>query len=313
MNFQQLRSVREAIRRGYNLTEVAEALFTSQPGVSRQIRELEEELGVTIFERSGKRLTGLTQPGREIVRIIERLLVEHENLRTAGEEFAGQTTGALKVATTHTQARYALPAVIRRFRERYPDVKLHLNQSKPDEIARAVLDAQADVGIATESLQDYPELLTFPCYQWHHVIVVPAGHPLERAKPIGLADLARFPVVTYEAGFTGRPHIDAAFAKQGLTPDIVLTAMDADVIKTYVAEGLGVGIIASMAYDEQSDAKLRAIEARHLFASNTTRLAVRRGAYLRGYTYAFIEFFAPHLTRQAIEKVMQAPGDDYAI
>lgn len=313
MNFQQLRSVREAVRRSFNLTEVAEALFTSQPGVSRQIRELEEELGVTIFERNGKRLTGLTEAGKEILRIIERMLVEHENLKVAGNEFSGQTAGALTIATTHTQARYALPPVIRRFRERYPAVKLHLNQSKPDEIARAMLDAKADVGIATESLQEYADLLTFPCYQWHHIVVVPANHPLLHRRQIGLSDLAQHPIVTYEAGFTGRPHIDAAFAKQGLEPDIVLTAMDADVIKTYVADGLGVGIIASMAYDAGADKGLQSVEAKHLFASNTTRLAVRRGAYLRGYTYEFIELFAPHLTRKAIEKVMQAPGEDYAI
>lgn len=313
MNFQQLRSVRETVRRGFNLTEVAEALFTSQPGVSRQIRELEEELGVTIFERNGKRLTGLTEPGKAILRIVERLLVEHENLKTAGEEYSGQTVGALTIATTHTQARYALPSVVRRFRERYPDVKLHLNQSKPDEIARAVIDGKADVGIATESLQGYADLSSFPCYQWHHIVVVPPGHALLDVRSIGLGDLARFPIVTYEPGFTGRPHIDEAFAKHDLAPDIVLTAMDADVIKTYVAEGLGIGIIAEMAFNAEADLHLRAIEANHLFASNMTRLAVRRGAYLRAYTFAFIELFASHLARDVIEKAMTVEGDDYTI
>lgn len=313
MNFQQLRSVREAVRRRFNLTEVAEALFTSQPGVSRQIRELEEELGVTIFERHGKRLTGLTEPGREIVRIIERLLVEHENLRTAGTEFSNQRTGSLTIATTHTQARYALPPVIRKFRQLYPDVRLHLNQNPPDAIALSVLEGRADIGIATEALVDYGDLVTFPCYQWNHVVVVPGGHPLLGSEPLSLRDLSRHPIVTYEAGFTGRPHIDEAFAKHGLQPDIVLTAMDADVIKTYVADGLGVGIIASMAFDARADAALSAVDARHLFASNVTRLAVRRGAYLRGYAYALIELFAPHLTRAAIEKVMREQGDDYDI
>jgi LysR family cys regulon transcriptional activator len=313
MNFQQLRSVREAVRRRFNLTEVAEALFTSQPGVSRQIRELEDELGVTIFERYGKRLTGLTEPGREIIRIIERLLVEHENLRTAGREYSNQTAGSLTIATTHTQARYALPPVIRKFRLRYPDVKLHLNQNAPEAIAQTVLEGRADIGIATEALEGYGDLVTFPCYQWHHVVVVPPDHALLQSPKLSLPELAQYPIVTYEAGFTGRPHIDEAFAKHALEPDIVLTAMDADVIKTYVVDGLGVGIIASVAFDAEVDTALHAIEVKHLFASNTTRLAVRRGAYLRGYAYALMELFAPHLSRAAIEKVMREQGEDYAI
>ena len=313
MNFQQLRSVREAVRRGYNLTEVADALFTSQPGVSRQIRELEEELGVTIFERYGKRLTGLTEPGKEVVRIIERLLQEHENLRTAGREFSDQTSGVLTIATTHTQARYALPVVIREFRKRYPKVKLHLHQSAPEHIARAVLQGKADLGISTEALDGYTDLVAFPCYQWNHVVVVPADHPLNEAAPLSLRSLAKHPLITYESGFTGRPHIDEAFAKQSIEPDIVLTAMDADVIKTYVADGLGVGIIASMAFDAATDRGLRALEARHLFASNMTRLAMRRGSYLRGFAYALIELFAPQLTRGAIEKAMREQAEDYAI
>lgn len=313
MNFQQLRSVREAVRRGYNLTEVADALFTSQPGVSRQIRELEEELGVSIFERYGKRLTGLTEPGKAIVRIIERLLQEHENLRTAGREFSDQTAGVLTIATTHTQARYALPAVIRQFRRRYPKVRLHLHQSAPEHIAQTVLQGRSDIGIATEALDGYADLVTFPCYQWNHVVVVPPEHPLNKATPLSLRMLAKYPLITYESGYTGRPHIDEAFAKQSIEPDIVLTAMDADVIKTYVADGLGVGIIASMAFEAHADRGLRALEARHLFATNMTRLAMRRGSYLRGFVYAFIELFAPQLTRSAIEKAMQGQADDYAI
>jgi LysR family cys regulon transcriptional activator len=313
MNFQQLRSVREAIRRNFNLTEVAEALFTSQPGVSRQIRELEDELGVAIFERRGKRLTGLTGPGKEIARIIERLLAEQDNLRRAGEEFTSQTEGRLTVATTHTQARYALPPVIRAFRGRYPQVRLHLQQSSPDHIAQSVLAGRADLGIATEALEGYADLVAFPCYPWNHIVVVPAEHPLLQAKPLTLPLLAKYPLITYEAGFTGRPHIDEAFAKQAIEPEIVLTAMDADVIKTYVADGLGVGIIASMAFEPRRDTALRALEANHLFASNMTRLAMRRGAFLRGYAYAFIELFAPQLTRSAIGKAMQEQAEDYAI
>jgi LysR family cys regulon transcriptional activator len=313
MNFQQLRSVREAIRRNFNLTEVADALFTSQPGVSRQIRELEDELGVAIFERRGKRLTGLTGPGKEIARIIERLLAEQDNLRRAGEEFTSQTEGRLTVATTHTQARYALPPVIRAFRGRYPQVRLHLQQSSPDHIAQSVLAGRADLGIATEALEGYADLVAFPCYPWNHIVVVPAEHPLLQAKPLTLPLLAKYPLITYEAGFTGRPHIDEAFAKQAIEPEIVLTAMDADVIKTYVADGLGVGIIASMAFEPRRDTALRALEANHLFASNMTRLAMRRGAFLRGYAYAFIELFAPQLTRSAIGKAMQEQAEDYAI
>lgn len=313
MNFQQLRSVREAIRRNFNLTEVAEALFTSQPGVSRQIRELEDELGVVIFERYGKRLVGLTEPGKVIARIVERLLVEQENLRRAGEDFATQTIGRLAISTTHTQARYALPPVIRAFRQRYPQVRLHLHQSAPDDIARDVIRGEADIGIATEALDRYPELVTFPCYQWNHVVIVPADHDLLQVPVLTLALLAKYPLVTYESGFTGRPHIDEAFARQSIEPEIVLTAMDADVIKTYVADGLGVGIIASVAYEPARDTTLEAIEAKHLFASNTTRLAMRRGAYLRNFEHAFIELFAPRLTRGVIDKALREQADNYAI
>lgn len=313
MNFQQLRSVRETIRRNFNLTEVAEALYTSQPGVSRQIRELEDELGIVIFERHGKRLTGLTEPGKAIARIIERLLVEQDNLRRAGEDFASQTSGRLTIATTHTQARYALPPVIRAFRKRYPQVRLHLHQSAPADIARAVIQGEADLGIATEALDGYAELVTFPCYQWSHVAIVPLGHPLLNVRTLTLPLLAQYPLVTYESGFTGRPHIDEAFARHAIDPDIVLTAMDADVIKTYVADGLGVGIIASMAYEAAADVKLKAIEASHLFASNTTRLAVRRGTYLRNFDRAFIELFAPQLTQGLIDAALRESAENYEI
>ena len=306
MNFQQLRSVREAARRNYNLTEVAGALFTSQPGVSRQIRELEDELGVVIFERNGKRLTGMTEPGKGILKIIERLLVEAGNLQQASLEYAGQASGTLSIAATHTQARYALPKVVQSFRNDFPEVRIALQQSAPDHIAEWVLSGKADIGIATEGLSQFPDLVSFPCYRWSHLIVVPDGHPLLNSSPIRLEDLANWPLITYDVGFTGRGHIDAAFAREGVQTDIVLTAMDSDVIKQYVSLGLGVGIVASMAFDHGRDKGLRAVEASHLFAPNVTRLAVRRGAYLRQYAYHFISQFAPELTRADIDAAMSA-------
>jgi LysR family cys regulon transcriptional activator len=306
MNFQQLRSIREAARRGYNLTEVANALFTSQPGVSRQIRELEDELGVVIFERNGKRLTGLTDPGKGILKIIDRLLVEAENLQQASMEYAGQSSGTLTIAATHTQARYALPKVVQSFRKDFPEVRIALQQSAPDHIAEWVLSGKADIGIATEGLSQFPDLVSFPCYRWSHLIVVPDGHPLLNCSPIRLEDLADYPLITYDVGFTGRGHIDAAFSKAGVRPDIVLTAMDSDVIKQYVSLGMGVGIVASMAFDHGRDRGLRAVEASHLFAANVTRLAVRRGAYLRAYAYHFIEQFAPDVSRADIERALDA-------
>ncbi|BDT60689.1 CysB family transcriptional regulator [Massilia varians] len=310
MNFQQLRSVREAARRDFNLTEVANALFTSQPGVSRQIRELEEELGVVIFERNGKRLTGLTPPGKGILKIVERLLVEAENLQQASAEFAAQDSGTLTVAVTHTQARYALPQVVQSFRNAFPGVRIALQQSAPEHIAEWVLSGKADIGIATEGLSAFPDLVSFPCYRWSHLIVAPEGHPIFSSnQPLRLEDLAEHPLITYDVGFTGRSHIDAAFVEAGLAPDIVLTAMDSDVIKQYVSLGMGVGIVASMAFDHGRDKGMRAIEASHLFAPNVTRLAVRKGAYLRAYAYHFIERFAQGYTRSDIEKALQATDD----
>ncbi len=307
MNFQQLRSVREAARRDFNLTEVANALFTSQPGVSRQIRELEEELGVVIFERNGKRLTGLTPPGKGILKIVEKLLVEAENLQQASAEFAAQDSGTLTVAVTHTQARYALPQVVQSFRNAFPGVRIALQQSAPEHIAEWVLSGKADIGIATEGLSAFPDLVSFPCYRWSHLVVAPEGHPIFASRtPLRLEDLAEHPLITYDVGFTGRSHIDAAFVEAGLAPDIVLTAMDSDVIKQYVALGMGVGIVASMAFDHGRDKGMRAIEASHLFAPNVTRLAVRKGAYLRSYAYHFIERFAQGYTRSDIEKALQA-------
>lgn len=311
MNFQQLRSIRETARCGYNLTEVANVLFTSQPGVSRQIRELEEELGVDIFERNGKRLTGLTDPGRGILQIIDRLLVEAENLQRASREYTEQEIGTLAVATTHTQARYMLPKVVQAFRTAFPKVRIALQQSSPEHIAEWVISGKSDVGIATEGLSQFEELVSFPCYRWHHAIVVPDGHPLLEKSPVTLADLAEYPLITYDLGFTGRGHIDDAFKQADLSTDIVLTAMDSDVIQQYVALGLGIGLVASMALQHREGNTLTAnglkvIDGAHLFAQNVTRLAVRRGAYLRSYTYDFIQQFAPELSRADIEKAMKA-------
>jgi len=318
VNFQQLRSVREAVRQGFNLTAVAEALHTSQPGVSRQIRELEEELGIVLFERAGKRLTGLTEPGRGVLPIVERLLLEADNLKRAGENFASAGRGTLTIAATHSQARYALPPAVRDFSAAFPQVQLRLHQGTPRQIVQMLIDGEADVAVATEALADYDELLSLPSYRWTHAVVVPRGHELAqqaaRGEALTLETLAAWPIVTYETGYTGRTHIDEAFGRRGMTMNVVLAAMDADVIKTYVELGMGVGIVAAIAYDEQRDAGLVAIDARHLFASNMTRVAVRRGAFLRDYTYAFIAAFAPPLTRALVERAMaQTPGSRFDI
>jgi LysR family cys regulon transcriptional activator len=309
MNFQQLRSVREALRHGFNLTEVANALHTSPPGVSRQIRELEEELGIEIFVRAGKRLTGLTPPGEAVLPIVERLLLDADNLRRAGDDFRDQAHGELAIAATHSQARYALPGAVRDFRATHPGVQLHLHQGSPRQVAQMLLEGEADIGIATEALAHYPALVALPCYVWSHAVIVPRGHPLLDAPTLTLEALARYPLITYDMGYTGRSHIDEAFQGARLAPQIVLSAMDADVIKTYVELGLGVGIVASIAFDPARDTALSAIDARQLFGLNTTRLAVRRGAWLRGFVFDFIEVFAPTLTRRAVEGAMTAsPG-----
>ncbi|MDD0811118.1 CysB family HTH-type transcriptional regulator [Curvibacter sp. RS43] len=314
MNFQQLRSVRETVRCGFNLTEVANSLHTSQPGVSRQIRELEEELGIELFVRAGKRLTGLTDPGQHVLPIIERMLLDSANLRKAGQEFVAQQNGLLSIAATHSQARYALPAAVQEFRNQFPNVKLNLHQGSPRQVAEMLLSGEADVGIATEALAQYDALLALPCYRWTHSVILQPGHPLLDA-PLTLERLAQWPLITYDNGFTGRSHIDEAFGQRQQAPNIVLTAMDADVIKTYVELGMGVGIVASIAYEAERDTGLRAIDAGHLFGINLTRLAVRRGSYLRGYVYAFIESFAPTLNRAIVEKALADDGQasDYDI
>jgi LysR family cys regulon transcriptional activator len=318
VNFQQLRSVREAVRQGFNLTLVAEALHTSQPGVSRQIRELEDELGIEIFVRAGKRLTGLTAPGTTVLPIIERLLRDAENLRRAGADFASQGRGTLTIAATHSQARYALPTAVRDFSAMHPEVTLRMHQGTPKQVAELLLQGEADIGVATEALADYPELVALPSYQWTHCVITPPQHALAQAtasgRPLTLEALAEFPIITYEPGYTGRSHVDEAFTRQGLRLNVVLSAMDADVIKTYVELGMGVGIIASIAFDEARDTQLRAMDARHLFASNMTRLAIRRGSYLRAYVYDFIQSFAAPLTPELVNRSLAAePGTAFDI
>ena len=288
------------------LTDVAAALHTSQPGVSRQIRELEDELGVEIFVRAGKRLTGLTAAGERVLPWVEKLLLDAENLQRAGDDFRLGDAGVLSIAATHSQARYALPSAVHDFRATHPRVQLQLHQGSPSQVAQMLLTGVADIGIASHALSEEAELAALPCYRWSHSVIVPAGHALLDA-PLTLARLAQFPVITYEAGFTGRGSIDDAFRRAGLAPQVVLTAMDADVIKTYVELGLGVGIIAAIAFDEQRDHLLRAIDARQLFAINTTVIGVRRGSQLRQFAYDFIEVFAPHLQRDVVEQAQMAP------
>ena len=305
MNFQQLRIVRETVRQDFNLTEVASALYTAQSGVSKHIRDLENELGVEIFIRRGKRLLGLTEPGKELVSAVQQILLYTENLRRIADQFANQETGRFVVATTHTQARYVLPGIITWFRADYPKVHLVLHQGNPREITEMLVAGEADVGIATESLDDEPALVTFPFYVWHHAVVVPKGHPLLEVDFLSLEAIAGYPIITYQEGFTGRAHVDQAFAAAGQVPDIVLSAIDADVIKTYVELGLGVGIIASMAYDPDRDRDLVLLPAADLFLASTTRLAVRRGVYLRSYVYAFIEKLCPEMGDEQIRLAVQ--------
>jgi LysR family transcriptional regulator, cys regulon transcriptional activator len=310
MNFQQLRIIREAVQRNFNLTEVANALFTSQSGVSKHILDLEDELGIELFVRKGKRLTGLTEPGKELVGIVERMLIDAKNIKRLAEQFANRDEGSLTIATTHTQARYALPPVVRRFKQAFPKVHLVLHQASPAEIVALLNSGEADIGIATEALDGgdgaVANFASFPFYDWHHLVVVPDGHALTQLKKLTLQALAEHPLITYHAGYTGRPRIDATYAEAGLTPDVVMSALDADVIKTYVEVGLGVGIIASMAFDPVRDVGLKSIVAAHLFPPNTTRIAVRRGHYLRGYAYRFLEECSPALTQAVVRGALDA-------
>jgi LysR family cys regulon transcriptional activator len=311
MNLHQLRFVREAVRQNFNLTEAAKALFTSQPGVSKAIIELEEELGVDIFARHGKRIRGLTEPGRAILKSVELIMQEIDGLKRIGKEFAAQDSGSFTIATTHTQARYILPKVVQAFMQKYPKVRLSLLQGNPKQIAEMVMRDQADIAIATEAIAAIDGLVSLPCYQWEHVVVVPPEHPLLKLKIITLEEIALYPLVTYDAAFAGRSKIDHAFEIRNLKPDVLLEAIDADVIKTYVELGMGVGIIAGMAYDAERDLHLRSIPVGHLFGMNVSRVAMRRGAYLRSYIYTFIELLTPTVNRKLIDQVMQGGKDTY--
>ena len=313
MNLHQFRFVREAVRQNYNLTEAAKALFTSQPGVSKAIIELEEELGVDIFTRHGKRIRGLTEPGRAVLKSVEVIMQEIDSLKSIGQEFAAHDSGSLTIATTHTQARYALPKVVHAFTQRFPKVRLSLLQGNPKQVTEMVLRGQADIALATESIAAVDGLVSIPCYQWEHVVVVPPDHALLKSKALTLEEIAAFPLITYDSAFTGRAKIDHAFGLRHLKPDVLLEAIDADVIKTYVELGLGVGIIAGMAFDPERDKMLRAIPVGHLFGSNVSRVAIKQGAYLRSYVYTFIELLTPTLNRKLIEQVMSGEKELYEL
>jgi len=314
MKLQQLRCLIEVARRDLNVSEAAEALHTSQPGVSKQIRALEDELGVQVFVRHGKRLVTVTEPGKAVIAIAERMLSEAQNLRRAGEEYANDQLGTLTIAATHTQARYALPKAVAAFKRKYPKVELVLHQGNPTQICDQVIAGEADMGVATEMISEYPELISLPVYQWNRCVVVPPRHPLLKG-PLTLERLAEHPIVTYDFAFANRSLVQKAFETRGLKPHVVLSAQDSDVIKTYVELGLGVGILAKMAFDPKRDLTLRAIDASHLFESSTTRLGIKRGAYLRRYAYEFIELFAPQLSRSVVERLVlgQTEGSAYEL
>jgi LysR family cys regulon transcriptional activator len=305
VNLQQIKYLCAVVDHGLNVSDAAEALFTSQPGISKQIRQLEDELGLSVFVRQGKRLASLTPAGEIVVATARRAMREIANLKRVADEFRGEDTGTLSIATTHTQARYVLPKVLREFATRYPKVKVVLHQGNPMQVAEQTARGEVDLGIATEALADFSELATLPCYEWNRVVITPRRHPLAKTNPLTLEALAKFPIVTYDFSFTGRSAINAAFAAKGLEPNVVLTALDSDVIKTYVELGMGVGIIAQMAYDAARDVQFEKLDADHLFAPSTTRLALRHGVFLRGYVYSFIALFAPKYDRHAVDSALE--------
>ena len=313
MNLHQFRFVREAVRQNFNLTDAAKALFTSQPGVSKAIIELEEELGIDIFSRHGKRIRGLTEPGRQVLKSVELILQEVDGLKRIGKEFAAQDSGSLTIATTHTQARYSLPSVVQQFSQKFPKVRLSLLQGNPKQVAEMVTNNLADVAIATEAIAEVDGLVSLPCFQWEHMVITPTDHPLLKLKSITLEDIAAYPLITYDAAFAGRNKIDQAFARRALKPDVVLEAIDADVIKTYVELGMGIGIIAGLAYNPTRDVNLKAIPAGHLFGMNLSRVALKEGAYLRSYVFTFIELLAPSLTRKMVENALSGGHDSYEL
>ena len=314
MNLHQFRFIQEATRRDLNLTETAKALFTSQPGISKAILELEAELGIDIFARHGKRLRRITEPGVHVLKSIEIIMREVGNLKRIGDEFSMQDAGTLSIATTHSQARYFLPDSVAQLRRRFPKVNISLHQGSPEQVARMVLTEVADIGVATEALAGVDDLVTLPCYEWRHVVVMPAGHPLAQVERISLEDLSAWPLVSYHPSFSGRTRVDQAFASRHLKPNIVLEAIDADVIKTYVRLGLGVGIVAEIAVrDDPLSGDLVSRPVGHLFGPNVTRMAFKRGAYLRNYVYAFAEMMSPQLSRKLIDAAMAGEADDFEL
>lgn len=305
MKLQQLRYIWEVAHHDLNVSATAQSLYTSQPGISKQIRLLEDELGVEVFSRSGKHLTRVTPAGEAILKTAGEILRKVESIKQVAQEFSDEKKGSLSIATTHTQARYALPGTIQTFIDRYPEVSLHMHQGTPMQISELAADGTVDFAIATEALELFSDLVMMPCYKWDRAIVVPKGHPLAQKSALTLEDIAAHPIVTYVFGFTGRSKLDEAFIEKGLAPKVVFTAADADVIKTYVRLGLGIGIVAKMAYDEQLDSDLVALDGSHLFESSVTKIGFRRGTFLRGFMYEFIELFAPHLTRKVVEEAYQ--------
>jgi LysR family cys regulon transcriptional activator len=305
MKLHQLRYVREVVKQGMNISMAAEALHTSQPGISKQIQLLESELNLQIFQRSGKRLTGVTEPGKSIVALAERVIRDMENIKRIGDEFSHEDIGSLTIATTHTQARYRLPGAVKAFMEKYPQVKLNIHQGNPTQVAEQVESGEADIGIATEAISRYEKVLCLPAYQWNRCVVVPQGHALLNNLPLTLKKLTQYPLITYDFAFTGGSLVSSVFEKEGLIPNVVLTAIDADVIKTYVGLGLGVGLLAEMAYDKERDANLVAIDASNLFPASTTFVGIRRDAYLRKYAYDLIQLLAPHFDRKAVNDALK--------
>lgn len=317
MNLHQFRFVQEAVRRDLNLTEAAKALHTSQPGVSKAIIELEDELGIEIFARHGKRLKRVTEPGLEVIKSVNIIMREVGNLKRIGEQYCMGDSGTLSIATTHTQARYVLPEPVAKLRKAFPKVNISLHQGSPDQVARMLIDEVADIGMATESIATYDELVTLPCYEWQHVLVLPAGHPLCTKAPITLEDIAKEPIITYHPSYTGRTRIDHAFANRKIEPHIALEAIDSDVIKTYVRLGLGIGIAAEMSVrdvlEEGAKSDLMVRPAGHLFGRNVARVAFKRGAYLRQFVFQFAELLSNRLDRRLVTRAMEGHVVDYEL
>jgi LysR family cys regulon transcriptional activator len=313
MNLHQFKFVQEAARRNLNLTEAAKALHTSQPGVSKAIIELEEELGIEIFSRHGKRLKKITEPGQHVLKSIELILQEVNNLRRIGEQYSAQDHGTISIATTHTQARYVLPEPVAKLRAAYPNVNISLHQGSPDQVARMVIEEVAEIGIATESLNQYPELITLPCYEWQHVLVFPHDHPLSKSAHIDLKQLSLYPLITYHPSFTGRSRIDQAFASRDLKPHLALEAIDSDVIKTYVKLGMGIGLVAEMAVQDGLDPGLTAIPMGHLFGTNLARVAFKKGSYLRDFVLEFCSLLNQRLDRKLIVQALEGHSSNYQL